>query len=213
MHNRQRDLISPDLLNIPIDLIGAGGIGSWTALGLAKMGCSDVTITDFDVIEVENLGSQVYGLSDVGRNKAEALVEQLASLTGHYFTAIPEAFNPETASLGKGIVISAVDNMDVRRQLFETLKGLGNWFIDGRMAANEINLYAVNMADPESVSKYEKTLFSNAEARDIPCSMRAVMYNTMMVGSLITDHVAHIARQEELPFEIIVDLYNYDMMK
>ena len=41
-YSRQLDLVMPSDLNFPILIVGAGGIGSWATLALAKMGCSNI---------------------------------------------------------------------------------------------------------------------------------------------------------------------------
>ena len=58
-------------------VVGAGGLGCPALLGLS-MGDAPITIVDPDVVERSNLQRQVlYGLADVGRNKAEAARDAL----------------------------------------------------------------------------------------------------------------------------------------
>ena len=40
---RQSGLIDSEIFSIPINIIGAGGIGSFTTLALAKCGFEDIT--------------------------------------------------------------------------------------------------------------------------------------------------------------------------
>ncbi len=58
-------------------IVGCGGLGSWTALGLAKGGVKEITLVDPDIVEEKNLSTQVYGPEDVGRYKVEALTEKI----------------------------------------------------------------------------------------------------------------------------------------
>jgi len=54
-------------------LIGAGGLGSPSALYLAAAGIGKLGIVDFDVVDESNLQRQIlYGTSDVGTPKLEA---------------------------------------------------------------------------------------------------------------------------------------------
>ena len=48
---RQLDILPPEQTITPITIIGAGAIGSFVALSLAKMGFDDITVYDFDKIE------------------------------------------------------------------------------------------------------------------------------------------------------------------
>ena len=46
-------------------IVGAGGIGSTTAYTLAKMGCSNITVVDFDEVEIHNCSSQFYSAKQI----------------------------------------------------------------------------------------------------------------------------------------------------
>ena len=70
---RQLDIVSPEQLSFAIVVIGAGAIGSAAVVTLAKMGCSDVTVWDDDILEEHNIPNQLCKPSMVGRPKLEAL--------------------------------------------------------------------------------------------------------------------------------------------
>ncbi|MDF1629092.1 MAG: molybdopterin-synthase adenylyltransferase MoeB [Alcanivoracaceae bacterium] len=62
-------------------IIGAGGLANPAALYLAGAGVGRLLIADGDTLEVSNLQRQIgFRQSDVGSNKAQALVAQLAAL-------------------------------------------------------------------------------------------------------------------------------------
>jgi molybdopterin/thiamine biosynthesis adenylyltransferase/rhodanese-related sulfurtransferase/molybdopterin converting factor small subunit len=59
-------------------LIGAGGLGSPTALYLAAAGVGTLGLVDFDVVEYSNLQRQIiHGTKDVGRSKLESARERI----------------------------------------------------------------------------------------------------------------------------------------
>jgi adenylyltransferase/sulfurtransferase len=59
-------------------LIGAGGLGSPTALYLAAAGVGHLGLVDFDVVDVTNLQRQVlHGTSDVGRPKIDSARDRI----------------------------------------------------------------------------------------------------------------------------------------
>ena len=198
-------LAHPENLKMGITMVGAGGIGSWTALALTKMGCSNLSVYDFDNVEEHNLGAQFYDLSDLGYKKVEALARRLETLTNQKIAAIPYRVNGDVIT---DIVISAVDNMETRKILFDSLKS--KWLIDGRMGGNEIQIFTIPNTE-EGRKLYADTLFTDGEADHTPCSSRSVMYNTLVIGGLIADIVATISRGETPPFDILVDLRNYKM--
>ena len=66
------------LLEAKVLLIGAGGLGSPTALYLAAAGVGTLGIVDFDVVEISNLQRQIlYDTDDVGRPKVVSAMETL----------------------------------------------------------------------------------------------------------------------------------------
>ena len=75
LFNRQIGIVRPDELPEQITIIGAGGIGSWTTFCLAKMGAPRIVVIDFDNVEDVNIAPQVYAMSDIGKNKAQALAD------------------------------------------------------------------------------------------------------------------------------------------
>jgi molybdopterin/thiamine biosynthesis adenylyltransferase len=61
------------LLNGHVLMLGAGGLGSLTALALAMAGCGRISAVDFDTVELSNLNRQAYTVDDIGRSKVETL--------------------------------------------------------------------------------------------------------------------------------------------
>lgn len=208
---RQLGLIDPANLTMPIAVIGAGGIGSWTTLGLLKLGCSNVTVYDFDNVEEQNLGSQIYTETDIGSSKVEALQRKLSTLVDGRRAHVENYRIQDTTLPLADIFILAVDNIDTRKDVYNTLKGTDAVLIDGRMAGNAIEIYTVKLNDPDSCRQYEKTFFDASEALPIPCSMRSVIYNTFIISGYITDIVSQIANGLTSPNEIIIDLLNFTL--
>ncbi|MDD4956880.1 MAG: sulfur carrier protein ThiS adenylyltransferase ThiF [Candidatus Omnitrophica bacterium] len=60
-----------------IGIAGAGGLGSNCAMNLVRSGFNDILIVDHDVVEVSNLTRQFYFRDQVGKNKVDALKENL----------------------------------------------------------------------------------------------------------------------------------------
>ena len=59
-------------------VLGAGGLGSWTASGLACAGAGRIVLVDDDTVELSNLNRQIlYRTSDVGRLKVDAAADAL----------------------------------------------------------------------------------------------------------------------------------------
>lgn len=200
---RQLDFVTPNDLGFPITIIGAGGIGSPTALVLAKMGCSDIRVVDFDSVEDHNFPNQMFRLEDLGRPKAEALSEIIESFTGVKPTAEVERFEGQAL---QGVVIVAVDNMATRQAVWKKAKLNIHipLFIDARMGGMIAQVFALSPLIPQSTRDYEGMLFSDEEAVEVPCTAQAIIYNTYMIASVIGAIIKAHARKEPLPMEGIV---------
>ena len=69
------------LLDSKVLLIGAGGLGSPTALYLAAAGVGTLGIVDFDVVDLTNLQRQIlHRNSDVGRPKVDSATDTLKGI-------------------------------------------------------------------------------------------------------------------------------------
>lgn len=203
---RQADLVSGDALATPITVIGCGGIGSFTALALAKLGCRSLTLYDPDSVEAHNLPNQLYRMTDVGRPKAEALGEILRSLAGTPVEARVERLDGQRL---QGLVIAAVDTMEARKIVWQRSvrhRAAVPLYLDGRMGAEVARLYTIRPADPDDVRFYEGTLYPDAEAEAVPCTAAAISYTGLAIGSLMGTQVKKFLMGEEVRREILWDL-------
>ena len=208
---RQNDRVRPDHLSTPILEIGPGGKGWPNVLALAKMGCSNIRVYDPDTVERHNIPNQLYRVGDVGEYKVNALQEIVRSYTGT--TIYPVVAHYESQPLAE-IVISAVDSMETRKRIWGTVKEslITRLYIEARMGVEVGRVYAVRLTplDPEASrqagQEYEKQLYSDEEAVELPCTARATIYNCFMIASLIANQVKRFAVGEPVWSELIMDL-------
>jgi molybdopterin/thiamine biosynthesis adenylyltransferase len=207
---RQSDIISQNRLNeYPFILIGAGGIGSVVGLVLAKMGVQDLMVYDPDVIEAHNLPNQTYRLDDLGRPKVDALADICWEFAGVEIEPIQEEF-PVT-SRPSGIVISGVDSMSARQAIwYKAIKPNPftiPMYVEARMGAQGGRIYTITPHDPDHISLYEASLYSDEEASELPCTARATGYNVFYLAGLLASQVQKFVMGEVPPRpEIIFDL-------
>jgi hypothetical protein len=109
---------------------------------------------------------------------------------------------------GQDIAVMAVDSMDERIRLWQTTPESlrPQWIIDARMGLEFCRIYAFSTFDTDAVKAYEKSLYPSAEAEQLPCTARAVVYNTFFISSLITSIVKKIITGEDVPFETFGDI-------
>lgn len=189
---RQWDIIPIDILDNPINIIGAGAIGGFAALSLAKMGFSNMTVWDFDSIETENLSCQFYPKDSVGQPKVTALKELIAGFTHNEIKDRNERY---TVGALEGVVVSAVDTMSARKMIWDNHKHKANgarYIIDPRMGAEDAMLCVVDPNRDEDIKSYEKTLYSDAEAVPAPCTAKSTMYTALMLAGLVCKAVKDI---------------------
>lgn len=69
------------LVDSKVFIMGAGGLGSPVAMYLASSGVGEITVCDFDQVEISNLQRQiVHHTADLGRYKVESMADTLKSL-------------------------------------------------------------------------------------------------------------------------------------
>ncbi len=185
---RQMDLIPMEKLNQPIVVIGCGAIGSFTVLALTKMGFENITVYDFDEVSVENMNCQWYRFGDIGQPKALALQSLVEDFTKIRIKAHNEAFEDQAL---RGIVISAVDSMKVRKVIWDASKDnhFVRWFIDPRMAAEYAVTTVMDPNDSADQASYEKTLFSDEKGVHEPCTAKSTIYTATMIAGYVAKHV------------------------
>lgn len=188
---RQLGLVRQEAIaNAHVDIVGAGGIGSWTAMLLTRLGIGRLRVFDPDVVEPVNVPSQVYLPEQVGMPKVEALGALLPSREGQTRSLHATRWNGQPLS---GIVISAVDSMEVRRRIWEHVKQEPvarrvPLLIDPRMGGTTGMIITVR---PEvDRAFYEERWYSDERAVDLPCTARAVCFNTVGIAAVITSVVA-----------------------
>ena len=59
--------------NFSVGIFGIGALGSNLAFNLAKQGFKDICVLDFDRVDENNVGTQIYGYGNVGKLKTAAL--------------------------------------------------------------------------------------------------------------------------------------------
>lgn len=116
------------LAEVPLTLCGAGALGSHLADNLARQGCGRLRVIDHDRVEERNVGTQLYGESEVGLRKVEALRHRLFRAVGVEVEAVPRELTARNARgllAGSGLVIDAFDNAPSRRAVRERCRADG----------------------------------------------------------------------------------------
>jgi len=204
---RQLEIVPPEKLSFPITVIGAGAIGSATVVTLAKMGCSDITAWDADILEDVNIPNQLCKPSMLGRPKVQALAELIDELSEIQIKQINRRYMGQRL---KGVVIVTVDNMTTRKKVWKRTKLNRKipLLIDARMGAEFARIYAIYPTNDRDVDLYDQNLYSNEDAEHLPCSARSIIYCPTVIAGYITLLVKQHAVGQPIPREVLIDLPN-----
>lgn len=224
---RQTDIFNPDdYEDRQIEIIGAGGIGSFTALALAKLGLKKIRVWDGDKVEPHNIPNQLHLIKAVGMDKVQstkALCKQLAGVeieTVNKFWADGDG----TEKPLEGVVISAVDHIrktqqhptSGREELWEALKTNAKveLLIDARIGGETIHIYSLRPVNDIFLWKwYEETLFPEEEIAEEACTARAIIDVGFAVGSKITNLVRKWLKEKKVTNDIIIDMHGLEILK
>lgn len=185
-YTRQRAWFDPEKTPAAVTVVGCGGIGSFAAFALAKLGVADIHLVDFDTVESHNVPNQLFLPSQVGRPKVFALSDTITDATDAKVTLHE---HPLQDGIPRSqIVLSALDSMSARADLWKQIRYKLDvqLFLDGRLGGENVVLYSVKPGHPDDVKGYEATLHSDEEGDDLPCTARSIIDIGFAISSLIT---------------------------
>lgn len=208
--SRQTNILNPEEFNRPIHIIGAGATGSWVAFTLAKMGLSNITVYDFDEVGMHNLPNQMFGLSDIDKNKALSIRNIIRRFTG--FNIKARAQKVEGGQPLQGIVFVLTDTMKSRKDIYNmSIKNNPNidLLIETRMDLRGGRIYAIDPKNRYMCKQYEGTFYSDDEAEVSACGVSQTVLPTALA---ITSHaiwkLLNYINGEPFSHETIIDLPN-----
>jgi len=188
-----------------ITIIGAGGIGSWLCLFIARAGIRDIFLYEYDTVSLLNLGGQMFPTSHESLLKTKAVEDNISKFADRH-GVINDMGKFEEGSVVSNIVITCADDMNIRKQAFDTWKNNGSreLFIDGRMAAESGEMFCIT---PENEDKYMDYWFPPEEANEQPCALKATTHCGSMLAGLITAAITnYFAYPRKVPFYKRFDL-------
>lgn len=199
-----------------VTIAGLGGIGSYVVFMLSRLDVNTMTLYDPDIVERVNLSGQLYNSNQIGNYKVDAAANMIANYSNYYsFVAKHEKLD-ENSMISK-VTICGFDNMKARKDAFR------NWtnfvarlpeeergeclFIDGRLAAEELQVFCIKGDDTVGERRYEPYLFSDSQAAPTVCSYKQTTFMANMIGSIIVNlFINFVANQcnplidRDLPF-------------
>jgi len=205
---RSLDFFDPNTPHPPVDIVGLGGIGSFTAHAVARLGISAIGLHDPDTVAEHNIGCQAYSWPHIGSHKATRTAEIIDEINPRCTTTVitDHIYDRNDLAHPRSAIISAVDNMDTRTQLFNTayLSPTTPLYIDARIAGQLIHVHAFDPTNVAHADKYRSSLHDDSEAMEAPCTAQNVIDVGYQVASLIVRLLrSHLAPNDTPPANFI----------
>lgn len=163
------------------------------------------------------MSGQLYKITDVGIAKVTAIAATIREFSN--FSSIITHIRPfSSLNTASDIMMCGFDNMNARAVAFNAWTDLVArhteedaekcLFIDGRLSADEFQVFAIQGNDDKAIDKYQKEwLFSDSEAEETVCSFKQTSFMANMIASVMVNiFVNFIANQvdgvgiREVPF-------------
>ena len=177
---------------------GAGGIGSWTALAMARAGFS-IAIFDFDTVETTNLAGQFFKESDIGKKKTKAVSENVKMFTNRTIDSFDHRITKVVGDSNYNVYIAAFDNIEARILFASSwIEGKGKTlnnsiFIDPRLEAEFYYAHILTSEDSqEEINEYLEMLKEEKETlvTEGNCTTKQTSHIAMMCAGHITNLAA-----------------------
>lgn len=186
---------------------GAGGIGGWLTFLLARTGYHPL-VYDFDIVEVHNMGGQLFSKRHIGMDKVDAIKELVLEFSDMDIMVVNEKYDED--GMTSSYMFSAFDNMEARKVMFkrwreDNIDNPDAIFIDGRLLMEQMQIFCVT---PETAEEYEREhLFNDSEVVAENCTLKQTSHSASMIASLMigffTNHITNVlgkAKVRDVPF-------------
>ena len=117
--------------NSQIVLFGLGGVGSYIAEALARIGVQNLIIVDGEVVDITNINRQlIANMETIGRNKAELVKERINLINPFANVVAISKFVKSESDIDfvdgtVDYVIDAIDDFDAKIMIIKKSKELG----------------------------------------------------------------------------------------
>ncbi len=147
------------LKNSHVIIFGLGGVGGFTVEALVRAGVGEISIVDFDTVDITNLNRQIIATHEsIGRKKADLIKERALSINPKIkINSYIEKFSRETSDLffkdkNYTYAVDAIDLVSCKLELIENCKKKGIPVISSMGTGNKLNPTMLEVADISKTS-------------------------------------------------------------
>ena len=172
------------LKNSSVIVFGVGGVGSFAAEAIARAGVGNLTIVDFDDVDITNINRQLPALhSTVGRYKVDVMKERILDINPNInIKAIREVYNKDTSdsilSEKYDYVVDAIDMVTSKIHLIETCKNKGMDIISSMGMGNKLDPTKIEVTDIHKTTICPLARVMRKELKDRRIKKLKVVYST-----------------------------------
>ncbi|AXU72548.1 tRNA threonylcarbamoyladenosine dehydratase [Clostridioides difficile] len=172
------------LNNSNIIVFGVGGVGSFTVEALARAGVGNITIVDFDDVDITNINRQIPALhSTVGRYKVDVMEERILDINPNInIEKIRSLYNKDTSdeilTERYDYVVDAIDMVSSKIHLIETCEKKGLKIISSMGMGNKLDPTKIVVTDIHKTSTCPLAKVMRKELRDRGIKKLKVVYST-----------------------------------
>jgi hypothetical protein len=200
-----------------VHVVGCGAIGKPVALALAGLGVGEMSLWDDDVVSEENVGPQAWPQRKIGEPKVNVLDRMIHELNpGVLLQRYEDRITEETSSpFGGDVVMCCVDSLAARKEVWnwwrdaESMREPSLW-VDGRMAAEVWQMFAVPMDRPDRFKKYEESLDTQGVYR-APCTRKATSYCALTVAGCMVSAVSQWWQGRTPPYTVDMNMRTFEL--
>jgi len=112
------------------------------------------------------------------------------------------------------VVISAVDSMESRKVIWKSVRKQPEvrLYLDARIGLETLVVHAVRPQTREDRISYAKSLCSDPEALQEPCTARSVCYTPLMASAVLCNLVKRYVNDEIIPSRIVLDFATWSVI-
>lgn len=180
--------------NSKIVLFGLGGVGSYIAEALARIGVQNLIIVDGDVVDITNINRQlIANMGTIGRNKAE-LVKERINLINPFANVVAiskfvkSEVDIEFVDGTVDYVIDAIDDFDAKIMIIKKTKELGLNLISSMGTAKRLHGEMFKITDISKTSVCPLAKKIRKELNRLRISKVKVLYSD---ENPVETHVIH----------------------
>lgn len=172
------------LNNSNVIVFGVGGVGSFTVEALARAGVGNLTIVDFDDVDITNINRQIPALhSTVGKYKVDVMEERILDINPNInIKKIRSLYNKDTSAEilteRYDYVVDAIDMVSSKIHLIETCEKKGLKIISSMGMGNKLDPTKIVVTDIHKTSTCPLAKVMRKELRDRGIKKLKVVYST-----------------------------------